>query len=53
VKGIVSAIRDRVGEHPTYLSFDLDGEITVFSASAIMHEALTIMAEVAAAAQTA
>jgi guanidinopropionase len=103
VKGIVSAIRDRVGARPTYLSFDLDvldmpwapavadpevggltarqaqkivrgmrgmnligadfvcfvprkdcaGEITAFSASAIMHEALTIMAEVAAAAQTA
>jgi guanidinopropionase len=32
---------------------DCAGEITAFSASAIMHEALTIMAEVAAAAQTA
>ena len=103
VDGIVSAIRDRVGGRPAFLSFDLDvldmpwapavadpevggltarqaqkiirgmrgmdlvgadfvcfvprkdcaSEITAFSASAIMHEALTIMAEVVAAASTA
>ena len=103
VDGIVSAIRERVGERPAYLSFDLDvldmpwapavadpevggftarqaqkiirgmrgldiigadfvcfvprkdcaGEITAFSASAIMHEALSVMAEVVAAPSAA
>jgi guanidinopropionase len=99
VEGIVAAIRDRVGERPAFLTFDLDvldlpwapavadpevggltarqaqrivrgmrgmdmvaadfvcyvprkdcaGEITALSTSAIMHEALTIMAEAVAA----
>jgi guanidinopropionase len=103
VDGIVSAIRERVGDRPAFLSFDLDvldmpwapaiadpevggftarqaqkiirgmrginligadfvcfvprkdcaGEITAFSTSAIMHEALTVMAEVVATARAA